>query len=120
MSKLVQFTDVHFPDPNPKFYDNLNNVKLDLINVSTRSSVNFVHISLQIRVVTSFFQVFCSLFFKGNSPGDLQNGIFCRLAGLFIFLASHLPSTHCDFSHIFKILPNVRSTINGKKADKNL
>ena len=41
MSKLVQFTDVHFPDLNPNSYDNLNNVKLDLINVSTRPSVNF-------------------------------------------------------------------------------
>ena len=39
MSKLVQFTDVHFPDLNPTSYDNLNNMKLDL-NVSTRS-VNF-------------------------------------------------------------------------------
>ena len=37
MSKLVQFTDVHFPDLSPKSYDNLNNVKIDLINVSTRS-----------------------------------------------------------------------------------
>ena len=34
MSKLVQFTGVHFPDPNPNSYDNLNNMKLDL-NVPT-------------------------------------------------------------------------------------
>ena len=27
---------------------------------------------------------------------------------------------YCDSSHIFKILPNVRSTINGKKADPSL
>ena len=40
MSKLVQFTDVHFPDLKANSYDNLNNVKLDLINVSTRL-VNF-------------------------------------------------------------------------------
>ena len=40
MSKLAQFTDVHFPDVNPNSYENLNNVKLDLIKVSTRS-VNF-------------------------------------------------------------------------------
>ena len=39
MSKLVQFTNVHFPDLNPYSYDNLNNMKLGL-NVSTRS-VNF-------------------------------------------------------------------------------
>ena len=37
MSKLVQFTDVDFPDLNPNSNDNLNNVKLDLINISTRS-----------------------------------------------------------------------------------
>ena len=30
MSKLVQFTDAHFPDLNPNSYDNLNNMKLDL------------------------------------------------------------------------------------------
>ena len=35
MKKLVQFTVVHFPDPNPNSYDNLNNMKLDL-NVSTK------------------------------------------------------------------------------------
>ena len=40
MSKFAQFTDVHFPDLNPNSYDTLNNVKLELINVSTRS-VNF-------------------------------------------------------------------------------
>ena len=40
MSKLAQFTDMRFPDLNPNSYDNLNNVKLDLINVSTRL-VNF-------------------------------------------------------------------------------
>ena len=37
MSKLVQFTNVDFPDLNPNPYDNLNDVELDLINVSTRS-----------------------------------------------------------------------------------
>ena len=34
MSKLVESTDVDFPDPNPNSYGNLNNMKLDL-NVST-------------------------------------------------------------------------------------
>ena len=33
MLKLVQFTCVHFPDPNPNTHDNLKNMKLDL-NVS--------------------------------------------------------------------------------------
>ena len=36
MSKLVQFTDVHFPDLNWNSYDNLNNMNLYL-NLSTRS-----------------------------------------------------------------------------------
>ena len=35
MPKLVRFTGVHFPDLNPKSYDNLNNVKLDLKCLST-------------------------------------------------------------------------------------
>ena len=39
MSKLVQFTDVHFPALPPTSYYNLNDMKLDL-NVSTMS-VNF-------------------------------------------------------------------------------
>ena len=39
ISKLVQFTDVHFPDLNSNSYDDLNNMKLDW-NVSTRW-VNF-------------------------------------------------------------------------------
>ena len=30
MSKLAQFTGVHFPELNPNSYDNLNNIKLDL------------------------------------------------------------------------------------------
>ena len=33
MSKLFQFTGVHFSDLNPNSYDNLNNMKLDL-NIS--------------------------------------------------------------------------------------
>ena len=33
MSKLVQFTGVHFPDLKPNSYDNLNNLKL---KVSTK------------------------------------------------------------------------------------
>ena len=34
MSKLAQFTGLHFPDLNPNSYDSFNNIKLDL-NVST-------------------------------------------------------------------------------------
>ena len=30
MSKLLQFTSVHFPDLNPNSYDSLSNMKLDL------------------------------------------------------------------------------------------
>ena len=39
MSKLFQFTDVHFPGRTPNSYDNLNIMKLDL-NVFA-SSVSF-------------------------------------------------------------------------------
>ena len=39
MSKLVQFTGVNFPDLNPNYYANLNNMKLDL-NVSTKVKIN--------------------------------------------------------------------------------
>ena len=45
MSKLVQFTDVHFPDLNPNSYDNLNNVKLDLMSPQGHWSI-LVQISL--------------------------------------------------------------------------
>ena len=38
MSKLAQFTGVHFPDLNPNFYNNLNNMKLDL-NLSTKQGL---------------------------------------------------------------------------------
>ena len=81
MSKLVNVTDVHVPDLNPNSYDNLNNMKLYL-NVSTRS-VNFsannkaFRFNLQIRVMTSFFQVFCFVFLKGTRLGICRNGIFC-------------------------------------------
>ena len=47
---------------------------------------------------------------KGAHLGICRNGIFCTWAILFVFLASY----------IFKILSNVSSTINGKKANTNL
>ena len=39
MSKLVQFTSVHFPDLNPNFYGNLKNMKFDL-NISTKQGIH--------------------------------------------------------------------------------
>ena len=39
MSKLVQFTSVHFGDLNPNFYDNLKNMKFDL-NISTKQGIH--------------------------------------------------------------------------------
>ena len=39
MSKLVQFTGLHFPGLNSYSYDNLNNMKLDL-NVSIKDKFN--------------------------------------------------------------------------------
>ena len=64
---------------------------------------------------------FPQYFLKGTHLGICRNGIFCTWARLLVFLASYLGS-YCVWlvSYIFKILPNVRSTINGKKANTNL
>ena len=96
------------------FYDNLNSMKLYL-NVSRRSlnvSANNrdFSFSLQIRVIISFFQVFCSVFFKGHSPGHLQKQNLLHVSQT-IYIPRQL-FTYSDSSHIFKILPNFRSTIN--------
>ena len=75
MSKLAQFTDVYFPGLTPNSYDNLNSIKLDL-NVPSQSILVQImrafSFSLQIRVITSFFLLFSSVFFKGHAPGHLQ------------------------------------------------
>ena len=117
MSKLVQFTDVHFLDLNPNSYDNLT-WKSEIL-ISPQGQSRLVQItrafsfSLQIRVISSFFQVFCSVCFKGQLPVHLQKWNL-----LHVSLAIYL--LYFDSSHIFKILPNVRSTINGKKANTDL
>ena len=71
MSKLVQFTDVHFPGLTQNSYDKLNNMKLDF-NVSSVTTRPLALVYKLGRVITSFFQVFGAVFFKGNSPGYLQ------------------------------------------------
>ena len=55
MSKLVQFTDVHFPDLNPNSYENLNIMKLDLnvFTILVQITRSF-SLSLQIRVIYKF------------------------------------------------------------------
>ena len=111
MSKLVQLTDMHFPDLNPNSYDNLNNMKLDYKCLHKVSQFQCKLVS-QIRVITSFFQVFCSVFFKGHWARHLQNGICCIWAGLFIFLASHLPTiltvlTLLIYSRSYQMLEHV-------------
>ena len=119
ISKLAQFTDVHFPDLSQnllKTYTTWNGRFKCLhatrsVNYSaSNQSLQFFSFSLQIRVITSFFQVICSI-----------NGIFCTWARLFVFLASCLPLLSL-FSYIYvqDLIPNVRSTINGKKANTNL
>ena len=40
MSKLIQLTSVHFPDLKPNSYDNLNNLKLSDLNVSSKLGQN--------------------------------------------------------------------------------
>ena len=79
MPKLAQFADVHFLYLNRKFLWQLKQHEMIDLNVSTpqRQSANnqrlsLFSFSLQIRVNTSFFQVICSVFFKGRSPGHLQ------------------------------------------------
>ena len=119
MPKLVQFTDVHFPDLNSNSYDNLNNMKLDL-NLSTRSvnlSANnqgiYVYKWGWLQVSSKYFALYV---LKGTHLVIGRNGIFSLWARLFIFLDIYVP-TYCDCFHIFKILPIVRSTINGRKAN---
>ena len=48
MSKLVQFTGVHFPDLNPNSYDNLHNMRLDL-NVSTKVKLSANDLGLKFK-----------------------------------------------------------------------
>ena len=119
MSKLVQFACA-FIDLIPNSYDNLNNMKLDL-NVSTPRGQSILaqitrtfRLSLQIVWLQGFFKCFFLYILKGTHLGICRNGIFCMWARLFIFLDSYLPMW------LFKILPNVRSTINSKKAQANL
>ena len=78
MSKLVQFTGVYFPDINSNFYENLNNIKLDL-NVST--NVKFSEMtrafSLKIRVVKVSSKSFALHLVKGFYLCICKNGAFC-------------------------------------------
>ena len=117
---------VHFPDLIPNSYDILNNMKLNLnvstpqghsVLVQTTRAFSFsVHKLGWLQVSSKCFALY---FLKGTHQGICRNWISCTWARLFIFVASYLP-TYRDTSHIFKILPNVRSTINGKKANSNL
>ena len=72
VSNLVQFTCT-FSWSNPKFLWQLEQHEVRLKCLHTTRSVNLVQItrvfsfSLQIRGITSFFQVFCSVFFKKHS-----------------------------------------------------
>ena len=110
---------VHF-DLIPNSYDNLNNMKLDL-NVSTPRGQSILaqitrifRSSLQIVWLQVSFKYFALYILKGTCLGICRNGMFCMCARLFMFLASYLPMW------LFNILPNVRSTINSKKAHANL
>ena len=65
-----------FSYSNPNSSDNLSNMKLDL-NVSTRSVTTLqiarvINFSLQIWMITNFFEVFGSVFLKGHLPWHLQ------------------------------------------------
>ena len=79
MSKLVQFTDVHFSGLTSNSYGNLSNRKLDL-NVSTRS-VNFNannqgHLATVYklgRVITVSHKCLALYFLKGTHLGICRN-----------------------------------------------
>ena len=98
ISKLVQFTDAHFPGGTLNSYDNLNNKKLDL-NVSTRS-VNFsannqmeaVALVYKLGWLQVFSKCLALYFLKGTHLGICRNGIFCTWTRLFVFLARYLPT----------------------------
>ena len=84
MSKLIQFTDAHFPDPN-RFLWQLKQHKVDL-NVSTKSA-NFstnnkgLSFSLQIRVITISSKSFALYFLNGTHLGIRRNESFARELG---------------------------------------
>ena len=116
MSKLVQFTDdVHFPDLNPNSYENLNKVKLDLkcLHKVNQSQCKLVYKLGRLQVSSKCFALY---FLKATHLGICRMESFAREVDL-IYIPSQpfTYNTHCDSSHIFIILPNVRSTINGKK-----
>ena len=56
-------------------YEHLNNMKLAIFKRLQQATSNLLQItrtfSLKITVVTNFFEVFCSAFFKGHSSGHL-------------------------------------------------
>ena len=68
--------------------------------------------SLKTRVIPGFFLRFCSTPFKVHSTHAprQRNEIFC-------IRAIAKSNIYFDPSHIFKILPNIRSTLNGKKGN---
>ena len=76
MSKLVQLT-CPFSWSNRKFLwqHKQHEVRFKCLH-TTRSilvqTAGVFSFSLQIRVITNFCQVFCSLIYKGHSPGPLQ------------------------------------------------
>ena len=82
MSKLVQFTSA-FSWFNPKFLWQLKQHEVRFKCLHTTRSI-LVEItfsfSLQIRVIPSFFQVFCSVCFKWHSPGHLQKWIILHVS----------------------------------------
>ena len=55
ISKLVQFTGLHFSDLNPNSYGNLSNMKLDLMSPPRSNLVEMTRaFNLKISVITDF------------------------------------------------------------------
>ena len=114
MSKFVQFTGVHFT-VNPNSQD-LNNMNLDL-NVSTKVKFSANDQGLQFKNQGKYrflLRVLLCILYRALTCAFTEMKPFERELQLYRYF------TYCDYSRIFKILPNVRSTINVKKGNTNL
>ena len=104
MSKLVQFTAVHFSDPNSNSYGKQSNMKLDL-NVSLKVNLNLNNKSRQFENQGNYMN------FNYWLSETLRTWAIAILVMHLLWLSP---------SHLFKILQNVRSIINVNGDNINL
>ena len=113
ISKFVQFTGVHFSNLNPNSYVNLNNRKLDL-NVSTKIKLCANDQAFQFKNQGNYrflLLVLLCIFYRALICTFAKMKHFTHELQLYRYLI------YCHSSRIIEILPNVRSTINGKAPD---